>query len=404
MKIKKKCTICNSIEIKKVIDLGHSSLANKFVKKPSLKDQYPLIVDFCKKCKNLQLRNCVNEEVLFKNYTYSTPNSSILDEHYSKIIKFLKKNHLLGKKNLLEIGCNNSYFLKKIQKHFQNLIGVDPAVKLNKNISNKITLIKKMFSLKLSQSKNFEKKFDIIIARHVLAHNSNPHKLLTAINKSISLNGYVIIENAYALSTFKNNEFDQIYHEHMFYYSITSITNLFKYYDFRPIDIFMSKIHGGTFTILFKKNELKFKPKIINIMSSEKKFLNYYFLNTLFNTNLELNKNKLSNYLRSLKSKNIKIGLYGASAKSFTFINYLNLNYSNIDFAIDTTPIKIGSYYPNTDIKIFDELALKKLNYGAIIITAWNYKKEILKKSKNIFKKGTKLIFYVPKISYITVK
>ena len=394
------CRICHS-EVREVINLGSSSPANNFVEKESdLSSFYPLIVDLCSDCLSIQLRHCLDQEILYKDYTYMTPDVSSLTKHYEDLIELLKAKDLLGtSKRCLEVGSNTGLFIDKLSPHVEKIVGIDPAENIVK-VANDLgrETVCDFFNKKSSETLlSRYGSMDLIIARHMFAHNEDPKILLEAMDEIISPRGSIMIENAYAIPTLLNGEFDQIYHEHMFYYSVINMQNLLKTQSFELFDLMHSKIHGGSITFLAAKiGEKRISSKIEEFMSNERDLFKEDKIFKEFNKKILEIKVRVLNEINEDKSQGKLIAAYGASAKAFTMFSYLGLDNSVISYCVDTTPTKINKYFPGFGIRVVDEEAHMKINADTIIVTAWNYKEHIMEKSKDIFKKGTKLIFPLP--------
>lgn len=402
------CSICMNSEIEEIVNLGDSPPANNFVDSPDDRVKtYPLVVDFCEVCYCIQLRHCLSESELYSHYTYSTPKARSLEDHYKNILRKMEDIKCVGKNNqCIEIGSNNGNLLKFLSPYFEKVLGVDPAENIAKIAIDKgIETMVDFFSEEVAEN-ILEKfgKFQVGIARHMFAHNNDPKKLIRAMSKALDNEGTFIIENAYAIDTFKNGEFDQIYHEHMFYYSLSNMNFLLKEFDFEVSDIFFSKVHGGSAIFLCTR----VGKKLISSMVTETltKESQYFYQKTIFkefSTKIHKNKAEMERLILDAKEKNKVIGSYGAPAKAFTLFSFFNLDSETVKFCVDTTPTKIGSFFPNYCIPVISEEDLTKRDYDILIINAWNYKDEIKAKSKKIFKKGTKLIFPVPDIEIYEV-
>jgi len=399
---KNTCSICKE-NLEEIIDLGKCPPANNFVdRKSDPVTSYPLIVDFCNKCFCIQLRHCLSKNELYSYYTYSTPKIESLDKHYETLLNKLKS---LGfgyqNQSCVEIGSNNGNLLKFLEPNFEKVLGVDPAKNIASiAVQNGIETVIDFFSTQVAKqiSKRF-KKFDVAIARHMFAHNEDPAELLSAMSLILAEDGVFLIENAYALDTFLNGEFDQIYHEHMFYFSALSIDSLMKRFDFELIDFEHAPVHGGSGVFICgKKGRHNVQESVISTLENERQVFKNGSLFSTFKDRVQLTRSKTLKLLQSeLLSKRV-IGAYGAPAKAFTVLSYYGLNEETIKFCVDTTPTKIGKVFPVFNIPVISEEELCQIEYDTLIINAWNYKEDILKKASSIFKKGTKLIFIIPEL------
>ena len=405
---KTKCSICDG-SVEEIVDLGKCPPANNFVKKKNeMVNSYPLIVDFCNKCSCIQLRHCLSKNELYSYYTYSTPKIDSLADHYANLLKKLKKlGYAKKKQSCIEIGSNNGNLLKFLQPNFHKVLGVDPAANIAKIARNNgVETIIEFFSNDVAdQISNEYNNFNVAIARHMFAHNEDPGELLSAMDKILDENGVFIIENAYAIDTFKNGEFDQIYHEHMFYFSALNITALMDKFDFELIDFEHAPVHGGSGVFICgKKGKHEIQRSVKDILEKEQEAFGDKKIFDNFKEKIEVTKKKTLKLIDNELNSNKIIGAYGAPAKAFTVFSYYGLSDKNISFCVDTTPTKIGKIFPEFNIPIISEEALSNVEYNTLIVNAWNYKEDILKKASSIFKKGTKLIFIIPNLEIYTVK
>lgn len=405
---KNTCSICKE-RLEEIIDLGLCPPANNFVdNRGDSVTSYPLIIDFCNNCFCIQLRHCLSKDELYSYYTYSTPTIESLDKHYETLLT--KLNNLgFGHNNqsCIEIGSNNGNLLKFLEPSFKKVLGVDPARNIaSLAVENGIETVIDFFSPQIAKqlSQRF-KKFDVAIARHMFAHNEDPADLLSAMSLILEEDGVFLIENAYALDTFQNGEFDQIYHEHMFYFSALSIDSLMKRFDFELIDFEHTSVHGGSGVFICgKKGKHNVQESVIRTLENERQVFENGLLFNNFKDRIRLTRSKTLKLLQDeLLSKRV-IGAYGAPAKAFTVLSYYGLNEETIKFCVDTTPTKIGKVFPVFNIPIISEEELCEIQYDTLIVNAWNYKEDILKKASSIFKKGTKLIFIIPELEIYIVE
>ena len=397
----KNCRLCGA-EVEEITYLCNSPPANNFgddVWDESSQKSFPLVIDFCKDCYNIQLRHCLGEDLLYSNYTYITPKSESLSRHYQALHEYASKkieNYKIS--DVVEIGSNSGDLLKFIKPYVGSVLGVDPAENVVK-IANQdgIETLNKFFNNEIaSEIKAKKQHVNLVIARHMFAHNSDPTDMLEGMNNLIDSDGFILIENAYAIDTFNHGEFDQIYHEHMFYYSVKSMRNLLLKNKLFLHDIFFSEVHGGSIVFVATKKDIGETAKLRAQIKLEDSL---FFENKIFKIFHE----KISSVKKFVKTKidnalieNKIIGAYGAPAKAFTMFSVLELDNEIIKFCVDTSPTKIGKTFPVTNIPIISEEDLTKKNYDILLVTSWNYSEDILKKSSDIFHPGTELIFPLP--------
>ena len=399
------CRICCE-SVSNIIDLGVSPPANSLLDVPSDNiEKFPLVLEFCNNCGNLQLRDCLDINDLYKHYYYVTPKSNTLENHYEFLTRFLEqKNYLNKNSNVLEVGSNLGLYLQFIKKRAKSILGIDPATNIVKKANqNGIPTICNFFNQELADDFNKdEKSFELIIARHCFAHNSSPHNLLKGVKKILSKDGYVVIENAYALNTIENNEFDQIYHEHMFYFSIRSMNEAFKINGLQLHDVCLSLIHGGSivFVASHASAQRKESKSLLMHLSHEKQNLNLKALDSFAKNTFTLKKD-LNILISDLIKKGKKIYTYGATAKGNTLLNFLGITKKQIEYCIDSTEIKQGKYLPGSNIKIESEEFALKNPPDYFLLTAWNYKDEIITKVRNAGNNDSIFIIPFPSLTII---
>jgi SAM-dependent methyltransferase len=407
MIIKDKCSTCQS-SIEEIINIGNSPPANNFVNKiDEGAASYPLIVDYCKNCQGLQLRHCLEMDELFSNYSYMTPDAKSLNDQYKKIINYLKESKILNSEmQCLEIGSNTGRFLKELLPEVRAVLGVEPAENIVSIARDSGVNTKCKFFSELVGEEIYKEygNFEIVFARHMFAHNADPHELIKGANHVMRSKGYFVIENAYSVDTFLNGEIDQIYHEHMFYFSLQSIKNLMDLHGFYLVDFLNTTVHGGSMVYVFSNdpNELPAK-KVIESLAYEQSLFEEKKIFQIFDEKIASLKKNIESELLEANVADQKIIAYGAPAKAFTMFTYLKLNCDHISFCVDTTETKIGKIFPIFNIPIICETDLLNQEYDIVLVCAWNYQEEILLKANKIFKKGTKLIFPLPEFKVVII-
>tara|TARA_B110000305_G_scaffold15303_1_gene14268 strand:- start:2012 stop:3235 length:1224 start_codon:yes stop_codon:yes gene_type:complete len=407
MIIKDKCSTCQS-PIEEVINIGDSPPANNFINSLDEKAKsYPLIVDYCKNCHGIQLRHCLEMDELFTNYSYMTPDAKSLNDQYKKIISHLKESRILSSEmQCLEIGSNTGRFLKELQPDVKAVLGVEPAeniVDIAK--ADGVNTICKFFSEAVGEEIYQEYgNFEIVFARHMFAHNPDPQELIKGANNVMRGKGYFLIENAYAVDTFLHGEIDQIYHEHMFYFSLQSIKNLMDLHGFYLVDFLTTDVHGGSLVYIFSNDPTESPAKkVTEFLAYEQSLFEEKKIFQIFDEKIASLKNNVKSELEQTIAEDKKVIVYGAPAKAFTMFTYLNLSSDDISFCVDTTETKIGKIFPVFNIPILCESELTNREYDTVLVCAWNYQEEILLKSNRLFKKGTKLIFPLPEFKVVIV-
>ena len=169
-----------------------------------------------------------------------------LVDHFNEYSEYLFKRFLKNKdkkSNVLEIGCNDGVLLSPLSEYPLNVVGVDPAQNVIKNISSKKCHVENDYFTEELSKKLLLKfgKFDLIISNFSFAHIDDMHDVMKGIVNLLSNHGVLAIEIYYLRNIVEEMNFDMIYHEHMSYYSLFSLSKFFKTYNMEVFDIFHNK-------------------------------------------------------------------------------------------------------------------------------------------------------------------
>ena len=274
-KSKNLCNCCYKNTLISFIDLGETPLANSYTKKIIGLKYYPLHVFYCENCHLVQHNTKIKGETIFNYYQYFSSYSSGFVKHSKQnILRLIKKYKIDTAKTVTEVASNDGYLLKHLIGSGINFYGIEPA----KNISeyaNKsgVRTINKYLNQKSAKSiikKN--KKSDLIIANNVLAHVPDINDFVKSLKILLKKNGVMCIEVPYFKNLINKNQFDTIYHEHFYYFSLSSLIFLFKKHGLKIFDIDIIKTHGGSFRIhvTYEKNKnYKISNKVKLILKEE---------------------------------------------------------------------------------------------------------------------------------------
>ena len=381
------CRSCGNTNLKRVISLGYQPLANNLLNKKTEKcELYPLEVNFCDKCYNCQLSISVDPKKMFLSYLYTSSTSQSFRNHFIDAAKsYVAELKLKPKKSyIIDIGSNDGVALKPFKDlGFNKILGVEPAKNLAK-LANKNKI--KTFNgfLELKNLKKIKGKADLILASNVFAHSDKLKEMAQCIFKLLNKNGTLIIEIQYLLNTLKDLTFDNIYHEHYNYWSLTSLVNFFNQFDATIYKVQKIKTHGGSLRIYIKKSKnTKIEKNVKDLLKEEelfgiKKYKTYQlFADKIYEIKKNVNKN-----ITELKKNNKKLIGYGSPAKATTALNFFGIN-NQIDFIVEDNKLKHGKYVPGVNIPIVSKDKIKEKN-AAIIVLAWNFFKDIIDNNRRL--------------------
>lgn len=407
-----KCRICFSSNITPVLNLGNVPPAGGFLK--TLKDIklekfYPLEISFCNNCFLLQSTNVIEANILFKNYFYNSSAIKTLTRHFADLGKELKLISNSKKPFIVEIGCNDGVLLKQLINAGIYSIGIDPASNIVIPLIKKgMPIINDYFSEALAKKiLNKNGPADIITSSNSLAHIEDMHDILRGIKILLKRDGILIFEVHYLGKILQELQYDMIYHEHQYYYSLLALKKFLEQYNMEIFDLKSIKIHGGSMRYYVQNKKLgkhTVSKNVVELIKKEKR-LGFDKVKTYINFEKKISKtkNNLLKLLKNLKSNNKTIVGYGASGRSTTIINYCGLDKNYLDYIIDDASSKQDTYTPGAHFKIKSSDVLNmKHRPDYVLLFAWSFFEEIKIRHKKYLKNFGKFIIPLPKVKMVS--
>ena len=381
------CRSCGSFNLKRVVSLGYQPLANNLLKnKNSNCELYPLEMNYCTDCHNCQLSVAVDPKKMFSNYLYLSSTSKSFRQHFEKAAKkYIDEFKLSSKRSyIIDVGSNDGVALKPFKNlKFKNILGIEPAKNLAK-LANKEKIKTYNGFLDKKCLKKIKKNADIVLASNVFAHSNELKAMTECMLKLIKKNGTIIIEVQYLLNTLKDLTFDNIYHEHYNYWSLTSLVSFFDQFSAKLYKVEKIDTHGGSIRIYVKKDpKTKIEKSVKLFLKQEEKFgiKNYETYQDFAKKVYKIRDNVRKNIFK-LKSKNAKIIGYGSPAKATTALNFFGIS-NEIEFIIEDNKLKHKKFLPGVNILITSKSQIKEKPDYALVL-AWNFFDEIKKKNSDL--------------------
>jgi len=381
------CRCCDSVNLKRIISLGYQPLANNLLNKAEEKhDVYPLELNWCSDCFNCQLSYVVEPEKLFSHYLYLSSTASSFVSHFQEAAKSYIKEFNLDKNSsqIIDIGSNDGIALKPFKDFgFYNILGIEPAKNLVE-IANKSGIRTINGFLNKNLVREINKKADLLLASNVFAHIDDIKSTVECFFSLLKDNGVLIIEVQYLLNTLLDFTFDNIYHEHVNYWSVISLNNFFSKLDAKIFKVEKINTHGGSLRVFITRDtKRKINESVNNFIEKEKKLgLNNFKIYINFSERINKIKNNVRTKIHAIKNEKKSIVGYGCPAKAATALNFYNIS-KEIDFIIEDNPLKHGKFLPGVKIPICDKSYVKnKPDY--LLVLAWNFFKEIKKNNKDL--------------------
>ena len=225
-----------------------------------------------------------------------------------------------------------------------------------------------------------------LFGANVFCHIPDQISLIKTIDKLLSNKGNIVIEVQYLLNTLQDLTFDNIYHEHYNYWSLTSLVNFFKQFQVKLFKVEKIDTHGGSIRIFISKNKnIKIEKSIKELLDEEEKFgIKQFQTYKNFGKKVYKIRDNVIKNLKKLKIKNESIVGYGAPAKATTALNFFGIS-KEIDYIVEDNKLKHRKFVPGVKIPIFSKQKISK-RQPLVLVLAWNFYKEIKKDNSKIAK------------------
>ena len=392
------CRVCDATDLRPVLDLGEQPWCNNFLRERELgrEPRYPLRLVRCESCATAQLDYTVPKEVMFSDHTYLSGTTRTLTQHFLDVAIDVDSRFFAGTpgKTVLDIGSNDGSQLKQYRRLGYDVLGVEPAAKPSALATRDgIPTVREFFNLE--SARRLGRRFHVVNAAGVFFHLEELHSATDGIREVLRDDGVFVVQFLYMKSILENVAFDQIYHEHLLYYTLRTIDVLLKRHGLELFDAYVSPIHGGSI-IGFATHAGSRAPTArleqLRVAEDEAE-TNEIATYGVFAERIEQMKADTLRKLWTAKAEGKRIYGFGAPAKGNTLLNYFRIGPEVLDYLVERNALRRGLYSPGMHIPIVLESELR-YQPDLYYVLAWNFRDEILHRNRHLIERGVE--FYFP--------
>jgi SAM-dependent methyltransferase len=379
---RKNCLVCDSDDLEAIIDLGMQPFADTFIPAEKLNEPdlaFPLVCDICNNCGQIQTEAVTKPEDRYcsHDYSYTSSNSNFSRTHWADFAREVsEKVGLKPGDFVLEIGSNDGFLSEIFLERGQRVLGVDPSQYMaglasQRRVKTIVGLFDRECAEKIAKAYGKPK---LIVANNVFNHSNNPFDFARGVSEALDKDGTFVFELPYWYAGLKGGHVDQIYHEHVSYFTAKSSKALLERAGLRISSIGVVNYHGGSLRV-FSRHASELEPSEEEIaMIAEEKRGRVFDPSTYrqLMARMTEQRNKFLQKVYDLKSKGEQILCVGAAAKGNTMLNFYNLGHGVIDYVTDSSPHKQGKYTPLTRIPIVGDEVFSKYGPVHAFILSWN--------------------------------
>ena len=410
------CRSCGAGRLEMILSLGRTPLANSLLTVQQLsspEETYPLDLVFCPECTLVQIPQTIPPEKLFREYLYFSSFSDTMLDHAQTLSERMTKARALDSQSLVvEIASNDGYLLQYYQRAGVRVLGIEPAVNIARVARDErgIATLNEFFGAELAARLNADgDRADVVHAHNVLAHVADLNGFVSGLPLLLKDDGVAIIEVPYVKEMIDHCEFDTIYHEHLCYFSLTALNQLFERHGLVICDVETLPIHGGSLRLFVQQkaalstaDNQESSLRVSQMLVEEEQWgvrkAGFY---QGFAKKVDSLRGKLVQMLADLKAGGKGIAAYGASAKGSTLLNYFGIGRETIDFVADRSPIKQGLYTPGTHLPIYGPEKLLEAMPDYVLLLTWNFAGEILAQQAEYRDRGGRFIIPIPEVTVV---
>jgi SAM-dependent methyltransferase len=397
------CRSCSGDRLSQILDLGTTPLADALLTSAEAAGAlpvFPLELYFCSDCSLVQIGETVPPDIVFdKDYPYySSFIDAVVENARENVTDILSRRELGSASLVVELASNDGYLLRNFVARGIPVLGIDPAAGPAEAARRAgVPTLCAFFGQDLAaQLRSEGKQADVVFGNNVLAHVADTNGFVSGIRTLLKPTGLAVIEMPYVRDLVEKVEFDTIYHEHLCYFSVTSLYNLFRRHGLYLNRVKLLPIHGGSLRIYVEPVE-RMEESVREMLKDEAAIglISREFYDD-FARRVTLLKTRVVALLSKLRAEGKRIAAYGAAAKGSTLLNYMDIGRELIEYVVDRNTHKHGKFMPGKSIPIYPTEKLLEDRPDYVFLLAWNHADEIVRQQRSYAEQGGRFVIPIP--------
>lgn len=401
------CLVCKT-PFRPFISFGRQPIANAFLRPDQVAGEFffELTVGRCDACGMVQLGSLVDERKLFhEEYAFFSGTSKGMASHFERFARTMRGRLPSTDPLVVEIGSNDGIMLKHFAAAGIRHLGVEPSTNVaDVARASGVRTVSRFFDEELAREiVASDGQADAILGANVICHIPYIHSVFGGVKLLMKPEGTFVFEDPYLGDVIEKTAYDQIYDEHVFYFSVSSLSKAFAMHDLEIVDVEPQSVHGGElrYTVQHRGAGAVSDNVVAQLRRESDLGLDRADTFERFRERVERSREDLVDLLRTTKAKGRRVVGYGATSKSTTVTNYCGIGPDLVEFISDTTPIKQGKLSPGTHIPVRPYADFQSRPPEVALLFAWNHAAEILAKESDFVAGGGRFIVYVPEVQFI---
>lgn len=396
------CRICGSDQLTLLVDYGQMPLAGGFLAEDELASQaaFPLRLARCADCTEMQILDIVPPAEIFTQYSYVSSTTRTLIEHFARMgHEIVAREHAAGRL-VVEFGCNDGILVRPLLEAGARVVGVDPSdVALAASRAGGWPVLQTYFDeTSAARVKAEHGPARIVTGNNVFAHVDDLHAVVRGVTTLLEDEGVFIFEVQYQGDLLALVQYDTVYHEHVYYHSLTALARLLAAHGLRIVDVLRIPIHAGSIRVTAARvgTVRPAAPIVAEMLDAETRWRV-----TRFGEQVEARRQTLRHLVVDLRRASRRVVAYGAAGRSTILLNFCGLGRDLVEYVVDMSPLRAGKYVPGVSIPIVPPDVFHERPPDYAIMTAWNYEAEIVRKEQPFLSQGGRFIVPLPDVRIV---